>query len=69
MNKHTHEPSTRKHENDVDGLADITISRRGLLTVGAASATAVAVPQAASAQPASPGAASGPVRRPRCPCR
>ena len=61
MNKHTHEPSSTNHENDTDGLGDITISRRGLLTVGAASATAVALPQAAIAQPASPGASSGPV--------
>jgi xanthine dehydrogenase YagT iron-sulfur-binding subunit len=58
MNKHTHEPSTRAHENGFDGLGDVlTISRRGLLTVGAASATAVALPQAAIAQPSPPGAA------------
>ena len=47
----------------MDRLSDITLSRRDLLAMGAGSATAAALPQAATAQPSSPNAATpgGPV--------
>ena len=53
MNQRIPDPTDRNHGNDADRLGDVTISRRHLLTVGAASATAATLPQAATAQAAS----------------
>jgi len=62
MNQRIPDPVTRSHGHDADRSGDVTISRRALLTVGAASATAVTLPQTGMAQPSSPGmASSGPI--------
>jgi len=52
MNKHTREPSTQNRGNT------IAISRRELLAVSAASATAAALPHAVVAQPSASGAST-----------
>ena len=62
MNERTHERATCHRDDGLSGARDVTISRRTLLTVGAASATAVALPQAGVAQPSSSGTtASAPI--------
>jgi len=58
MHTRTQTASTSDRESDMDGAGDIAVSRRNLLTVGAASATAVALPPAALAQPSPPGAST-----------
>jgi len=58
MNQRILDPMTTNHANDADRSGDVTISRRHLLTVGAASATAATLPQAATAQATSPSAST-----------
>ena len=63
MNKRTNAPSTSQRQTAMNRTGHVTMSRRVLLTVGAASATAGALPRTAVAQPSSPSASApgGPI--------